>query len=55
MQANAMVDLAEVLALAGRAGEARPLLQEALARYRRKGNLVAAGRARELLGGGPHA
>jgi class 3 adenylate cyclase len=48
-QANAYVDLADVLALAGREAEASAALQEALARYERKGNLVMAERTRARL------
>ena len=49
MQAGALLDLATVLVLAGRAKEAAPLARQALALAERKGHLVAAGRARELL------
>jgi len=48
-QADAYADLAETLLLAGRAREAEEALQEALARYERKGNLVMAERARKKL------
>lgn len=49
MRATALVDLAEVLRVYGRAGDAVPLVREAEWLYRRKGNLVSAARARELL------
>ena len=39
---NALADSAEVYALAGRADEAREQLEQALALYQQKGNLVAA-------------
>ncbi|HEX9416009.1 MAG TPA: hypothetical protein VF895_04815 [Gaiellaceae bacterium] len=42
-------DFAEVLSLAGRPQEAAEALEQALARYERKGNLVMAGRTRERL------
>ena len=43
-QADTHADLAEVLSLAGRSKEASEALEQALARYDRKGNLVAAQR-----------
>jgi len=49
MQANALLDHAGVLRLGGAADQAAPLLREALALCERKGNLVTADRARELL------
>jgi class 3 adenylate cyclase/tetratricopeptide (TPR) repeat protein len=49
MQATALLDLARVLRLDGRAGETVSLLREALELAERKGHLVAAGQARELL------
>jgi class 3 adenylate cyclase/tetratricopeptide (TPR) repeat protein len=49
MQAIALLDLAAVLRRAGRAGEAEPLLREALELAERKGHVVAARQARELL------
>jgi hypothetical protein len=49
MRAGALLDLARVLVLAGRAAEAGPLAAEALELAERKGHLVAAGQARELL------
>ena len=45
-QADAWLDLAEVLALAGRADEARAAAGEAAERYERKGNLPSLERAR---------
>ena len=48
MHAGALVDLADVLALAGR--DPRPELVRALALYEQKGNLVMAERTREMLG-----
>jgi hypothetical protein len=47
--ADALCDLAEVLALAGRNG--RPELEAALALYERKGNVVMADRVRARLDG----
>jgi hypothetical protein len=49
MRAGALLDLARVLVLAGRAAEAGPLAAQALELAERKGHLVAAGQARELL------
>jgi hypothetical protein len=49
MRAGALLDLARVLVLAGRAAEAGPLATQALELAERKGHLVAAGQARELL------
>jgi class 3 adenylate cyclase/tetratricopeptide (TPR) repeat protein len=48
-QADAYADLAEVLALAGRAGEAADGLRQALERYERKENVVMAERTRARL------
>jgi tetratricopeptide (TPR) repeat protein len=48
-QADAYADLAEVLALAGKADAAREALHEAVERYMRKENLVGAERARARL------
>jgi tetratricopeptide (TPR) repeat protein len=48
-QADAHADLAEVLSLAGRPKEATEALEQALARYERKGNVVMAGRTSERL------
>jgi class 3 adenylate cyclase/tetratricopeptide (TPR) repeat protein len=47
--ANALADLAEIYVVAGRAGEGRAHLEQALALYERKGNLVAADRAGRRL------
>src|SRR5215211_5740827 len=49
MRAGALLDLAGVLGLAGRDGEALPLAGQALELAERKGHRVAAARARELL------
>jgi class 3 adenylate cyclase/tetratricopeptide (TPR) repeat protein len=49
MQGDAYTDLAEVLALADRPAEAAEALEQALARYERKEDLVKAGRARDRL------
>ena len=49
-QAETYADLGDVLALAGRHEEAAEALEEALARYEAKENLVMAGRVRERLG-----
>jgi hypothetical protein len=46
-QADALIDLAEVLTLADQDGRAE--LEQALALYERKGNLVMAERARSRL------
>ncbi len=48
-QGDTHADLAEVLSLAGRPKEAAEALEQALARYERKGNVVMAGRTRERL------
>jgi class 3 adenylate cyclase/tetratricopeptide (TPR) repeat protein len=48
-QGDANADLAEVLSLAGHAGEAAEALEQALTRYERKGNLVMAARTRDRL------
>jgi thioredoxin-like negative regulator of GroEL len=48
-QGDAYFDLAEVLALAGKSEEAAEALEQALARYERKENLVMAGRTRQRL------
>jgi tetratricopeptide (TPR) repeat protein len=54
-QADVRMDLAEVLELAGRQSEAATAVEDALALYERKGNVVMAGmaadRLRELRGG----
>jgi tetratricopeptide (TPR) repeat protein len=49
LQGDAYADLAEVLSLAGRPKEATEALEQALARYERKGNLVMAQRAQMRL------
>jgi class 3 adenylate cyclase/tetratricopeptide (TPR) repeat protein len=46
---DTLLDLAEVLRLAGREQEATPVVAEALELYEQKENLVSAGKARELL------
>jgi predicted ATPase/class 3 adenylate cyclase len=46
---DALLDLADVLRLAGRDDEAVPVVEAALELYERKGNVVSAVRARELL------
>jgi class 3 adenylate cyclase/tetratricopeptide (TPR) repeat protein len=48
-RANSLLDLAEVLALSGEAPAAIPLVGEAVLLHERKGNLVAAERARAVL------
>ena len=48
-QARALMDLAEVLELAGRVAEAQPVLEHALDLLERKGNAVSAGKARTVL------
>jgi class 3 adenylate cyclase/tetratricopeptide (TPR) repeat protein len=52
LRGRTLVDLAEVLASAGRADEARPFLEQALEAFEQKGNLVSAGKVRAMLGGG---
>jgi class 3 adenylate cyclase/tetratricopeptide (TPR) repeat protein len=47
--ANALADLGEIYVAAGRAGEGRAHLEQAIALYEQKGNLVAADRARRRL------
>jgi hypothetical protein len=49
MQGDVLMDLSEVLRLAGRPHAAREAAEEAFSRYRRKGNVVSAGRARAIL------
>jgi len=49
MQGDARKDLAEVLSLAGRNGEAASRSREALGLYERKGNIVSVGRVRAML------
>jgi tetratricopeptide (TPR) repeat protein len=48
-QGDTYADLAEVLSLAGRPKEATEALEQALARYERKGNLVSAQRGQTRL------
>jgi tetratricopeptide (TPR) repeat protein len=48
-QAETYADLAEVLAIAGRAADAADAYREALERFERKENLVMAGRTRERI------
>ncbi len=48
-QGDAYGDLAEVLVLGGKRAEAERALEQALARYTRKGNLVSAERAQASL------
>jgi hypothetical protein len=48
-QGGVLMDLSEVLRLAGRPHGAREAVEEALSLYRRKGNVVSAGRARAIL------
>jgi hypothetical protein len=47
---DVLIDLAEALRAAGRLDDATQTAGEALALYERKGNLVAVGRVRSLLG-----
>ena len=49
IHANALLVLAEILRLAGRSKEAAPLVDEAVALFNLKGNVVSAARARALL------
>jgi tetratricopeptide (TPR) repeat protein len=46
---DTLIDLAEILALAGRPEHAVPALEEAVSLYERKGNVVSAARARAQL------
>jgi tetratricopeptide (TPR) repeat protein len=48
-QGDTYADLAEVLSLGGRPKEAAEALEQALARYERKGNVVMAGRTHDRL------
>ena len=50
LHGDALMDLAEVLSLGGRASEADPAIEAAIGLYERKGNLVSAARATEALG-----
>jgi tetratricopeptide (TPR) repeat protein len=49
LRAETLADLGEVLHLAGRVEESRTAVEEAIALYDEKGNLVQAGRLRSLL------
>ncbi|MGH2554477.1 MAG: ATP-binding protein [Actinomycetota bacterium] len=49
LQANSLMDLGEVLRLAGREAEALPVMSSALGLYEKKGNTVSAGRARSAI------
>jgi tetratricopeptide (TPR) repeat protein len=49
LQANTLLDLAEVLRVAGRVSEALPYVRDALRLLEQKGNLVSAARAKQLL------
>jgi class 3 adenylate cyclase/tetratricopeptide (TPR) repeat protein len=49
LQGDARKDLAEVLSLGGRVGEAASCWREALGIYERKGNTVSAGRVKAML------
>jgi tetratricopeptide (TPR) repeat protein len=49
VRADTLVQLAHVLAAAGEESEAARALEQALDLYERKGNVVSAGRAREML------
>lgn len=46
---DALMDLAEVLSMAGEPRQATPVVEEALSLYEQKGNLVSSGRAQILL------
>jgi tetratricopeptide (TPR) repeat protein len=48
----ACLDLADVLRVAGRDGDAVPIIEEAIELFEQKGNLVLARRARTLLSAG---
>jgi hypothetical protein len=54
-QAETYADLAEVLSVAGRMQEAAEALEQALARYERKGNVVMSERTRTQLAEFRHA
>jgi hypothetical protein len=49
VHAGALMDLAEILLLAGRPGEVGPAVEEAIRLYEQKGNVVAAAKARTQL------
>ncbi len=50
LRGEALKDVAEVLRLAGRPGEAIPFVQQAIELFRAEGDVVGDKRARELLG-----
>jgi DNA-binding SARP family transcriptional activator/class 3 adenylate cyclase len=52
LQADVLLDLSEVLSLAGRPADAAASAAEALSLYERKGNVASASRARSVLPGG---
>jgi len=49
LRGDTLMDLAEVLRLAGRADEAASAVEDALRLYEQKGTVVSARKARELL------
>ena len=49
-RAEAVIDFADILRIAGRIGEARAALSEGLGLYEQKGNIVAARNARSQFG-----
>ncbi len=49
LHADALLGLAEVLALAGRADEGRPAIEQAIRLFERKGSVLGVERARALL------
>src|SRR6266511_1766369 len=49
LQGDVLMDLSEVLRLAGHPHKAREAAEEALSRYKQKGNVVSASRARAVL------
>jgi tetratricopeptide (TPR) repeat protein len=54
-QGDALCDLAEVLERAGRAGDAKATLEQALERYERKRNLAMVAQVRKRLEAGDHS
>jgi class 3 adenylate cyclase/tetratricopeptide (TPR) repeat protein len=54
-QGRALMDLADVLELAGRGEEAAPVVERALVLFERKGNVVSTDKARERLAEGARA
>ena len=52
VHAQALMDLEEVLRLAGRPSEGLPILDRAVRLWEQKGNVVAAARARERIARG---